>query len=501
MLFFYNGLVCIAMEKTSPLKIFAILTLLIGLIEQGLMYFLGSDLVSLHPFLVGMLDSFLLILILFPFLYLLGYRPFAKNMGKLSQAKERAEEAHDRLLSVLDSIDAIIYVADMQTYELLFVNRYTRQIFGDITGRICWQTLQVGQSGPCPFCTNDRLVNAAGEPQMYRWEFQNTVNGCWYDIRDRAIRWIDGRLVRMEIAMDITSRKNSEEQIKQQNIFLHNVLESLPYPFYVVNTDTYEIELSNSIAQQLGIRKGEKCYTTTHGATVPCHAEQRHCPLNLVKKLREPVIEEHVHQDEEGNDKFVEIHGYPIADENGRISRMIEYQINITERKKTEETLHRISVTDEMTNLYNRRGFLMLAEKQIKIADRMPGELFVLYADCDKLKWINDTLGHKTGDQLIMETAGVLQDTFRQADIIGRLGGDEFVVVMVDESGKESVNTVKERLARAIVKRNELPDRTYVLSISYGIVSYDKNNPCNMEQLLSKADHLMYKVKKEQGNK
>ncbi|MBU0909090.1 MAG: hypothetical protein KJ717_05940, partial [Proteobacteria bacterium] len=158
------------MKNTAPLKIFVILTLLIGLIEQGLMYFLGTDIISLHPFFVGMVDSFLLILILFPFLYLLGYRPFAKNMDKLSQAKERAEEAHDRLLSVLDSIDAIIYVADMQTYELLFVNQYTRQIFGDITGKICWQALQVGQSGPCPFCTNDQLVNGAGDPQMCRWE-------------------------------------------------------------------------------------------------------------------------------------------------------------------------------------------------------------------------------------------------------------------------------------------------------------------------------------------
>ncbi|MBU0967010.1 MAG: diguanylate cyclase [Proteobacteria bacterium] len=489
------------MKNTAPLKIFVILTLLIGLIEQGLMYFLGTDIISLHPFFVGMVDSFLLILILFPFLYLLGYRPFAKNMDKLSQAKERAEEAHDRLLSVLDSIDAIIYVADMQTYELLFVNQYTRQIFGDITGKICWQALQVGQSGPCPFCTNDQLVNGAGDPQMCRWEFQNTVNSRWYDIRDRAIRWIDGRLVRMEIALDITSRKKSEEQIKQQNIFLHNVLESLPYPFYVVNTDTYEIELSNSIAAHQGISKGRKCYTATHDAKVPCHSQQHQCPLNLVKKLREPVIEEHVHKDEAGNDKYVEIHGYPIAAENGRISRMIEYQINITERKKNEEALRRISVTDEMTKLYNRRGFLMLAEKQIKIADRMPGEIFVLYADCDKLKWINDTLGHKTGDQLIVETAEVLKSTFRQADIIGRLGGDEFVVVMVDESGKENVNTVKERLAKAIVQRNELPGRTYVLSLSYGIVCYDKNNPCTMEQLLSKADNIMYKVKKEQGSK
>ncbi|MBI5557846.1 MAG: sensor domain-containing diguanylate cyclase [Deltaproteobacteria bacterium] len=481
-----------------PLKTFITLTVLIGLVEYGLMYFLGATPVDQHAFAVGTLDSLLLILILFPFLYLLVYKPFNKNIQNLTLAKESAEESHDRLLAVLDSIDAIVYVADMQTHELLFVNKFAREIFGDIRGEICWQTLQAGQSGPCSFCTNDKLVDAAGLPLTCRWEFRNTIDGRWYDIRDRAVRWIDGNLVRLEVATDITERRKSEEKIKQQNIFLQNVIESLPYPFYVVDTATYEIVLANSMALLQGISKGRKCYAATHNQDEPCDAEQHQCPLNIVKRLREPVIEEHVHKDLDGNDEYVEMHGYPIADEKGRVAQMIEYQINITERKKNEETLRRMSVTDVMTGLYNRRGFLMLAEKQIKIADRLPGELFVLYADCDKLKWLNDTLGHKFGDELIMETADLLRTTFRQADIIGRLGGDEFVVLMVDESGKESIGSVQERLASAIVRRNELPDRRYVLSLSFGIVQYDKNNPCSMEQLLSKADHLMYKVKKKQ---
>lgn len=100
---------------------------------------------------------------------------------------------------------------------------------------------------------------------------------------------------------------------------------------------------------------------------------------------------------------------------------MIEYQIDISDRKKAEARLHELSVTDDMTSLYNRRGFLLLAEKQVRIADRQPGELFILYADCDRLKMVNDGLGHKVGDQLIRETADVLRDTFRQADIVGPL--------------------------------------------------------------------------------
>ncbi len=126
-----------------------------------------------------------------------------------------AEESYLAALTVLDSLDALVYVADMETHKLLFVNEYGRSIWGDIQGKTCWKALQTGQNGPCPFCTNDRLVDKFGAPtRVYVWEFQNTVNKRWYECRDLAIRWIDGRLVRLEIATDITDKKNAEEELK-----------------------------------------------------------------------------------------------------------------------------------------------------------------------------------------------------------------------------------------------------------------------------------------------
>jgi len=118
--------------------------------------------------------------------------------------------------TVLDSLDALVYVADMQTHELIFFNQYGKSIWGDAQGRTCWKVLQEGQTGPCSFCTNDRLIDASGKPTgIYVWEFQNTVNGRWYQCRDQAIYWVDGRLVRMEIATDITDRKQMEDELKQ----------------------------------------------------------------------------------------------------------------------------------------------------------------------------------------------------------------------------------------------------------------------------------------------
>jgi len=123
--------------------------------------------------------------------------------------------AYRSIVTVLDSLDALVYVSDMETHELLFTNAYGRKIWGDIQGKICWKVLQENQTGPCAFCTNDRLLDDAGTPTgVYVWEFQNTVNKRWYQCRDQAITWVDGRIVRMEVATDITERKHAEGELQ-----------------------------------------------------------------------------------------------------------------------------------------------------------------------------------------------------------------------------------------------------------------------------------------------
>lgn len=127
--------------------------------------------------------------------------------------------------ALLDSLSAIVYVTDIKTHELLYVNKYTKDIFGDIVGKLCWQTLQTAQTGPCDFCTNEKLLTPEGKPKgVYHWEFQNTVNGRWYDIHDRAIEWIDGRIARLEIATDITERKKTEEELKKYRDHLEELV-------------------------------------------------------------------------------------------------------------------------------------------------------------------------------------------------------------------------------------------------------------------------------------
>lgn len=135
-----------------------------------------------------------------------------RKVHEIDHFEQELLNANNRVMAILDSLDAIVYVADMKTYEVLYINQYTRNLFGDIVGKICWKTLQENKSAPCTFCSNNKIVDSAGNPTgMYLWERQKK-NKRWYEMRDRAIIWENGQVVRLEIATDITERKKIEEE-------------------------------------------------------------------------------------------------------------------------------------------------------------------------------------------------------------------------------------------------------------------------------------------------
>ncbi|OKY74343.1 MAG: hypothetical protein BM485_13855 [Desulfobulbaceae bacterium DB1] len=170
---------------------------------------------------------------------------------------------------------------------------------------------------------------------------------------------------------------------------------------------------------------------------------------------------------------------------------------DITQRKELENKLQKLSITDEMTGILNRRGFLGFVGKQMKIAERNKTKLFLLFADLDNLKWINDNLGHDLGDQAIISAANILKDTFRSSDIIGRLGGDEFAVLQTDQGQNGTKKSMVERLEENISAFNGNSTSPFAISLSFGITSYDPDAPCSFEELLREADKLMYSCKKK----
>ena len=174
-------------------------------------------------------------------------------------------------------------------------------------------------------------------------------------------------------------------------------------------------------------------------------------------------------------------------------------QLNATEEsleeaRKAKDAFYLASLRDELTGLYNRRGFLAFAEEQIKLACSGRRELLVVFADVDGLKTINDKYGHPEGDRALKKAADVLTTVFRDTDLIARLGGDEFVVLALDCSpaGMARINAHFEKMLR-LVNRHSDP---WELSISVGALHIDSEHQLCLDDLLSKADAIMYRHKR-----
>ena len=173
------------------------------------------------------------------------------------------------------------------------------------------------------------------------------------------------------------------------------------------------------------------------------------------------------------------------------LSCVIRYAI---ERHRMQAALRSLSLLDELTGLYNRRGFLTLAAQHLKLAQRTARGLLLLLADLDGLKQINDTFGHQQGDEALIEAAEILKGTFRTSDVVARIGGDEFAVIAI-EALRENADTlrarVRQRLGAAQVKRQS----PYRLSLSVGAASVDPQQTPRLDELLAQADRALYEQK------
>ena len=166
------------------------------------------------------------------------------------------------------------------------------------------------------------------------------------------------------------------------------------------------------------------------------------------------------------------------------------------ERQKSLAKLQNISYTDDLTGLYNRRGFIHFAEKQLLLAEHLKKECLLLFVDLDHMKWINDNLGHIKGDQALIAIADILRATFRKSDILARIGGDEFVILCLEADEITEDQSLKNRLLLNLQNYNAQAIASYPLSLSIGVARFDPKSPVLIEQLLAKADSLMYEDKR-----
>ena len=180
-----------------------------------------------------------------------------------------------------------------------------------------------------------------------------------------------------------------------------------------------------------------------------------------------------------------------VALQSSLVQRVKELEVAIGEREEAEKALRNLTLTDDLTGLYNRRGFYTMVEHTLATTRRSGETSLLFYADLDGLKLINDTFGHYEGSVAIKTTAAILGRTFRNSDIVSRIGGDEFVILAQNASAKESA-TILDRLQENFRLVNAEGSQPYALSLSVGTVLVDSHNRLSLDELICRADEAMY---------
>ena len=254
----------------------------------------------------------------------------------------------------------------------------------------------------------------------------------------------DGDIGVTMVVEDITGRKQSEKEILRQNEFLNLVMESVAHPFYVVNASNYTIEMANKAARLGFLPNESKCYALTHNSNQPCSGDVHPCPLQKVKATRMPVVVEHTHHTVSGKTKHLEIHAHPIFDGQGNVIQMIEYNLDVTERKELEEVLrNETSMYRSIIDSFNE-GTLVTHDNLISFGSTKVSDL--MGYDVEELKKLRmkDILDSKSMTKFRKLTSSAIQidPAFvdDELDLICRDGQSIPVLISVRSLGDTSEN-------------------------------------------------------------
>ena len=335
-------------------------------------------------------------------------------------------------------------------------------------------------------------VIATGEP-VY---FQDKRAERFFEQRCFPVFDREGKVPRVAIfAHEITERKHAEAVLQESEERYRMAIEHSNDGVALVEGD-HHIYVNQKFLDIFGYEKPEDVVGKAPFMVV--HPDDREMVLEYNRKRQrgESVITKYEFKGirKDGTILYIENSASRITYHGKQVS--LAYLRDITERKHLEEQLHTMSLTDELTGLYNRRGFFTLARQQMKVTERTKKDMLLFFVDLDKMKQINDTLGHQEGDKALVEIATILKEVFRESDIIGRMGGDEFAILSIDTTD-ETREVLIMRLHNTLDDYNRPEGRNYTLSLSIGIAHYDPEKPSSLDELMAQADTLMYAEKRE----
>jgi PAS domain S-box-containing protein len=261
-----------------------------------------------------------------------------RDISERKQAEEELQAEKNKLQSLIDSMEDGLNILD-KGFNLIYQNEPVRKLYGDRIGEKCYRVYE-GREKVCDNCPIKKAFKDGRSHISERKIIDPSGEIAYWENTASPIKDAKGKIVHcLEITRNITDRKGAEEQIRKQNEFLNNILNSLSHPFYVLDAADYTVKMSNQAAKEKGLADATTCYGLIYKRKRPCGSKEQVCPLEKVKKTKKAVVMEHTFHDGNGGVKNIEVHGYPIFDAKGKVTQMIEYSLDITERKRIEEEL------------------------------------------------------------------------------------------------------------------------------------------------------------------
>jgi len=419
-------------------------------------------------------------------LYSLG---IFRDITERKKAEELLRHEKNKLLSILDTMQDGVYIVN-RDYEIEYVNPVLRKTFGATVGHKCYNFFHRNRK-VCPMCKNNEVFSG----NSIRWEWKSPKNRRVYDIIETPISNSDRTVSKLAIFRDITERKSSEEALERSRAKFEAVINAIPDAVIFVDTQRNIIMTNPAVRTMFGYDSEELQGRTTELLYVEKAHYEEQGKQRFHVGAPEDIEPYEVKYRRRDNSVFTgETLGTTVKNANGDTIGFIGIIRDITIRKRMEARLREAAVTDDLTGLFNRRGFITLAEKNLNLAKRQKKKLALLYLDLDNLKHINDRLGHTEGDRALKDAADMLKRSFRESDVVARIGGDEFGVLLTEVTG--SVDTILAHLRENIELMNERSSREYPVMISMGYAFYTPGSQASVDRLLSKADMSMYNNKR-----
>ena len=301
---------------------------------------------------------------------------------------------------------------------------------------------------------------------------------------------------------DVTERRRAQKLLEKSERFLNTIFDSIHDPFCIIDRNFLLVRANEPYAK-LKDRKLEDvlnkhCYEAIEGRDGICD----NCIVQRTFAEGKPSTKEKPHAFSDSTEGWVEIFTYPIFDEVGEVSHVIEYTRDISERRHSDEErkaliedLEYLSTVDPLSGLLNRRALMEFLNAEADRAKRYGRRLSLILADVDNFKDINDTLGHTAGDEAIKVVAEVFREVVRKADVVGRYGGDEFLVVMPETSAKGAEDLAARLLEALKAEPAKLgPKARRTMTLSIGVASFDFKHD-TVDTLITHADTALYESK------